>query len=232
MHAAEIIRQMGKSGATVVLEKETKEILELAGISTTRCHEVNSAEDACRAAQKIGYPVVLKLSSPALLHKSEGNGVILDLETPEELSVAYEQLLARGKEHDPDVKVVLQQMAPPGVELIAGATTDPHFGTVLMLGTGGIFAEIIDDAVFRLPPLDPVDVQEMIDSLRGKILLDGYRGSEKCDLEALQQTLLNLSALVCSSPAIQELDINPLVVYPRGVLALDARLLLKQKGSS
>ena len=225
MNAAAIIRLIREKGQNVALEKESKEILKAAGIPTTRCHVVCSAEEAGRTAEKIGYPVVLKLASPSLLHKSEAGGVVLNLGTPEELGAAYEQILARGRELDPDVKVTIQQMAPPGVELIAGATTDPHFGMVLMLGTGGIFAELLKDTVFRLPPLTAADAREMIDSLRGTPLLKGYRGGEASDLEAVQDVLIRLSDLVCRNPEIKELDINPLVVYPRGALALDARMI-------
>ncbi|MEW5920005.1 MAG: acetate--CoA ligase family protein [Bacillota bacterium] len=227
MYAATLIRQFREKGERVVLEKEAKEILEAAGIPTTRCHVVDSIAQACRTAETIGFPVVLKLSSPQLLHKSEAGGVALNLGTPQEVAAAFARLAARGREHDPAARLLLQQMAPPGVELIAGTATDPHFGTVLMLGTGGIYAELLQDAVFRLPPLGSAEVGEMITALRGYPLLNGYRGSEKADMAALQDTLLRLSELVCGNPEIRELDINPLVVYPRGVLALDARLLLQ-----
>ena len=227
MKAGETIRLMREKGQTVVLEKEVKEVLELAGIPTTRCYAVESAQDACRQAEKIGYPVVLKISSLSLLHKSEIGGVVLNLTTPDDLSAAYEQLLDRGRKHAPHVGITIQKMAPPGVELIAGATTDPHFGAVLMLGTGGIFTELLQDMVFRMPPLPDADAIEMIYSLRGIPLLKGYRGRETSDIEAVRDVLLRLSELVIQVPEIKELDINPLVVYPRGVLALDARMVLK-----
>ncbi|HAP31469.1 MAG TPA: hypothetical protein DCQ14_00200, partial [Firmicutes bacterium] len=143
------------------------------------------------------------------------------------LTAACERLTARGPELAPAFALILQQMAAPGVELIAGATTDPHFGTVLMLGTGGIYAELFRDAVFRLPPLETAAAHEMIAALRSYPLLNGYRGSAKCDLAALLDLLLRLSALVSAASEISELEINPLVVYPRGLLALDARIILK-----
>lgn len=225
MNPVQIIRVIRENGQNFALEKEAKEILEAVGIPTTRCHIVSSAEEAGHTAEKTGYPVVLKLASPSLLHKSEAGGVILNLKTREELSLAYEQLLTRGRELDPAARIILQQMAPPGVELIAGATTDPHFGIVLMLGTGGIFTELLKDTVFRLPPLTAADAREMINSLRGAPLLKGYRGREASDMAAVQDVLMRLSALVCQNTEIKELDINPLAVYPRGVLALDARII-------
>ncbi len=225
MNAAAMIHLMRENGQNVALEVESKEILEAAGIPTTRCHVVSSAAEAGLIAEKIGYPVVLKLASPSLLHKSEAGGVVLNLGTPEELGAAYEQILSRGMKLDPDVKVTIQQMAPPGVELIAGTTRDPHFGMVLMLGTGGIFTELLKDTVFRLPPISAADAMEMIKSLRGTPLLKGYRGQEACDMKAVQNVLMRLSDLVCENPEIKELDINPLVVYPRGALALDTRII-------
>ncbi len=232
MNPADMIRLIRENGQSAALEKESKEILEASGIPTTRCHVVSSAAEAGRIAEKIGYPVVLKLASPSLLHKSEVGGVVLNLGTPEELGAAYEQILARGMELDQDVKVTIQQMAPPGVELIAGATTDPHFGMVLMLGTGGIFTELLQDTVFRMPPLAAADAMEMIKSLRGVPLLEGYRGQEACDMKAVQDVLMRLSDLVCGNPEIKELDINPLAVYPRGALALDARIVFIQEARS
>ena len=227
MNASRMITSLQKKGEQVILEKETKEILEAAGIPVVRCHPVGSAGEAGRLAAEIGFPVVLKIASLHLLHKSEMGGVVLNLTTAEEVEAEFEQLLARGRKHDPAAEVILQQMAQPGVELIAGASADPHFGTVLMLGTGGIYTELLQDAVFRLPPLNTPVAREMISSLRGYKLLCGYRGSPPADIAALEDALLRLSDLVCASPEIKELDINPLVVYPRGVLALDARLLLK-----
>ncbi len=227
MKAGETIRSMREKGQTVVLEKEAKEVLQLAGIPTTRCYVVDSAQEACSKAEKIGYPVVLKISSLLFMHKWEMGGVVLNLTTSGDLSAAYEQLLDRGRLHDPNAGITIQKMAPPGVELIAGATTDPHFGTVLMLGTGGIFTELLQDMVFRLPPLADADALEMVHSLRSKPLLKGYRSRKMSDIEAVQGALLCLSELLGQSPEIKELDINPLVVYQRGVLALDARMILK-----
>lgn len=228
MHALSLIRRFRDRGDLVLPEAEAKEVLEAAGIPTTRCHIVESAAQACSTAEAIGFPVVLKISSPKLLHKTEAGGVVLNLWTPRELTAACERLTARGRELDHAFALILQQMAPPGVELIAGATTDPHFGTVLMLGTGGIYAELFRDAVFRLPTLEPDVADEMIAALRSYPLLNGYRGSAKCDLAALRYLLLRLSALVSAGPEICELEINPLVVYPRGLLALDARIILNK----
>lgn len=228
MHALSLIRRFQERGDKVLPETEAKEILEAAGIPTTRCHIVESAAQACSLAEAVGFPVVLKISSPGLLHKTEAGGVVLNLQTPREVTAAYERLFVLGGELDHAFKLVLQQMAPPGVELIAGATTDPHFGIVLMLGTGGIYAELFRDAVFRLPPLEAAVADEMIAALRSYPLLNGYRGSAKADLAALQDVLLRLSALISAAPEICELEINPLVVYPHGLLALDARIILQE----
>lgn len=227
MNPEYIFRKAKEEGRTFLLEDETKEVLEATGIPTTRCYRVATLEEAKKKAAEIGYPVVLKLSSPQIVHKSDAGGVALNLSTEEEMASAFRKLLDVGRRYDPGAGVVIQKMARPGRELIAGVSTDKHFGPVIMLGLGGIFTEILQDTVYRLLPITDRDAQEMIVSLKSYPLLTGYRGQEPVDLDALRQVLLKLSGLVEAYPEIKELDLNPLAGYAAGVLVLDARLILK-----
>jgi acetyl-CoA synthetase (ADP-forming) len=222
----ELLRKAKEGGRNLLLEDETKEILEAAGIPTCRCFRVGTPEEARKKAAEIGYPVVLKVCSPLIVHKSDAGGVALNLATEKEVVEAFGELLAKGRRIDPGAGVVVQKMAPPGRELIAGITTDRHFGPVLMLGAGGIFTEILQDTVYRLLPVEPFDAREMIASLKSYPLLTGYRGQAPVSLDALKEVLLKLSRLAETCPEIKELDLNPLVAYPAGALVLDARLVL------
>ncbi|MCL6448350.1 MAG: acetate--CoA ligase family protein [Armatimonadetes bacterium] len=227
MNPGDLFKKAKEEGRTLLLEDETKEVLEAAGIPTTRCYRVATPEEAIKKAAEIGYPVVLKIASPKILHKSDTGGVALNLSTKEEVAGAFERLLATGRRYDSGAGVVLQKMARPGRELIAGITADRHFGPVIMLGLGGIFTEILQDTVYRLLPIADRDAQEMIASLKSYPLLTGYRGQEPVDLHALRQVLKKLSGLVEAYPEIKELDLNPLAGYAAGVMVLDARLILE-----
>ncbi|MEW6275730.1 MAG: acetate--CoA ligase family protein [Bacillota bacterium] len=227
MNPGDLLKKVKEEGRTFLLEDETKEVLEAAGIPTTRCYRVATPEEAIKKAAEIGYPVVLKIASPQIPHKSDAGGVALNLSTEEEVAGAFERLLDVRRRYDSGAGVVVQKMARPGRELIAGITADKHFGPVIMLGLGGIFTEILQDTVYRLLPITDRNAQEMIASLKSYPLLTGYRGQEPVDLDALRQVLLKLSGLVEAYPEIKELDLNPLTGYAAGVLVLDARLILK-----
>ncbi|MGQ9825138.1 MAG: acetate--CoA ligase family protein [Desulfotomaculales bacterium] len=227
MNPEGFIRRAKEEGRNLLLEDETKEILEAAGIPTTRCFRVDTPEEAQKKAAEIGYPVVLKVRSPQIVHKSDAGGVALNLSTEKEVAEAFKKVLETGRRFDPGAGVVMQKMAPPGRELIAGITTDRHFGPVIMLGAGGIFTEILQDTVYRLLPIRSSDAREMITSLKSYPLLTGYRGQDPVSLDALKDVLLKLSRLAETCPEIKELDLNPLAAYPAGALVLDARLVLR-----
>lgn len=222
----ELLRRAREGGKSLLLEDEAKEVLEAAGIATTRCYRVKSAEEAKAVATGIGFPVVLKVCSPRIPHKSNVGGVALNLASEEEVAEAYTRLLAIGRRYDPQVALVVEKMAPSGPELIVGVTTDHRFGSVIMLGLGGIFAEVAEDASYRLLPVSEEEAWEMIVSLRSYPVLAGYRGREAVDLAAVQQVLLKISALATENKEIKELDLNPLVAYAHRALVLDARMLL------
>ncbi len=215
-----------EKGQLIIPEKEAKEILEYAGIPTTRCYAVTSREQAINAAREMSYPVALKISSPHILHKSDLGGVCLNLNSDEDLAGSFERLLNITRAYKQQVDIVIQKMAPPGVELILGVFNDVHFGPVIMLGLGGIFTEVFKDLTYRLIPVEEGDARKMIASLKCHPLLEGFRGLDPVNQEAIQEAVLSVSFLTLENPEIKELDINPLAVYKSGVLALDARMVL------
>ncbi|MBC7345985.1 MAG: acetate--CoA ligase family protein, partial [Clostridia bacterium] len=226
MNPKQIIRHARAEGRHVLLEDEAKEVLEATGLATARCYRVKTKSEAREVAARLGFPVVLKIRSPSILHKSDVGGVVLNLASEEEVARAYDRLLAIGLCHDPGAGILVQKMAPPGTELIVGVTTDQHFGAVIMLGLGGLFTEVLQDVNYRLLPIGPEDAKEMIASLRAYPVLAGYRGQEAVDLAAVEQVLLKVCALATEYPEIKELDLNPLVAYSEGNLVLDARIVL------
>ena len=214
----------------VLMEHESKEVLRAYLIPTTREKVAKAAEEAVSFAEDIGYPVVLKVCSPQITHKSEAGGVIIGLKTSEEVSAAFREVMENARKYSPNVEVVgvsVQNMAPPGQEVIVGMIKDAQFGSVLMFGLGGVFAEVLKDVAFRLAPLSRADALEMIREVKGFEILNGLRGREPADLNAIVDTLLKVSKLVEGFPAIREMDINPVLVYRKGAVAVDARIMLE-----
>lgn len=218
-------------------ETESKTLLSAFGIPTTVPRPASTAKDAVAIARQIGYPVVMKIDSPQILHKTEVQGVVLDLASDEEVAREFEAMVERAARMRPDAKihgVTLQPMltSAEGVELIVGAKRDPVFGMVMMVGAGGITAEVLADRALELPPLNERLAWRMVDSLRIRPLLHGYRGRRAVDLDRLVEALLRVSYLISESPSISELDINPLLVTANGSMALDARVLLDREAAT
>jgi acetyltransferase len=213
-------------GADRLSEFECKRILERCGIPVTREELAASADEAVRLARELGYPVALKVQSGQILHKSDAGGVALDLGSEAELRRAYDEILGNARSVAPQAEiqgVLVQEMVTGGVEVILGSTQDPVFGPVVMFGLGGIFVEALEDVSFRIAPLSRSDAEDMIEEIKGHRVLQGLRGREPADLDALADALLSVSRLVTDHrDAIEELDINPLVVFPRGAKAVDA----------
>jgi acetyl coenzyme A synthetase (ADP forming)-like protein len=197
-------------------------LLAAAGIAVAAGETAAGEEAAVAAAGRLGYPVVVKAAGPDIVHKTELKGVLTNLADAEAVRGAWRDL--QGRLGDRLAGVVVQEMVRGGVEMLIGAMEDPTFGPVLACATGGTMAEVLADSQFRLYPLGESDAAEMIASLRGAALLAGHRGAPPADRDALADALLRLSALVGLCPEIVELDINPLVVLPEGVRALDVRV--------
>jgi len=206
-----------------LLEHECKAILKDIGVPTTSWLVAKSEEEAVSMSEAIGYPVVLKILSPEIIHKSDAGGVKLNLGRGE-VRGAYNELIARFKERHV-IGVSVQEMAMPGLEVIVGATRDATFGPVLMFGLGGVFVEVLKDVAFRVIPVTEGDAQEMMEEIRGYQLLQGYRG-QSADVASLRDILLKVSDLVTAYPDIREVDLNPVFAYSEGSLVVDARMIL------
>ncbi len=229
MSIASIIDRAKTDGRKILTEVESKDILEEAGIPTARARLATTADEAVTAAREVGFPVALKVVSPDITHKSDVGGVKLDLTTPDEVKAAFDEIVAAAKKAQPDAKVdgvSVQKMARPGVEVIMGMSQDAQFGPVLMFGLGGILVEVLKDVSFRLVPITPRDARQMVQEIKGRPLLEGYRGQEPADVEALEKLLLRLSDFIEKHPEIAELDLNPIFAYKDGAVAVDARIIL------
>lgn len=226
----EIIAAARKEDRTSLTELESKQILKEVGINTTDIGLARSKEEAVAHSQELGYPVVLKIVSPDILHKTDVGGVKLSLNNKEDVGNAYDEIISAIKKHQPSAKihgVSVQPMARPATEVIIGMSKDPQFGPVLMFGLGGILVEILKDISFRIVPLTMRDANEMIREIKGYPVLEGYRGQEPANIAVLEQMLLKVSEFVESKPEIKELDINPIFAYSDSALAIDARVILE-----
>jgi acyl-CoA synthetase (NDP forming) len=182
------------------------------------------------AAAAMGYPVVLKVLSPDVSHKSDVGGVVLDVDNAQKLQAEFPALLKRMETRAPGAQpggVLVQRMLPGGREVILGGKRDPSFGPVVMFGSGGIYAEVFEDIAFRVAPLTRDVASEMIAEVRGSRLLRGVRGDRPADLEAVVEVLLALSQLMVECPEVAEIDVNPLLVFEEGVTAVDARAVIR-----
>lgn len=217
-------------GRTLLSEVESKELLRAAGIPVTEARLATSASEAAAIATEIGFPIVLKIISKDIAHKSDVGGVALGLESASAVRRAYGEMLERVRAAAPKAHidgVSVQQQAVPGTEVIVGATTDPQFGPVMMFGLGGVFVEVLKDVSFRIVPLERRDARQMIREINGFPILQGVRGQKGADLKALEKLVLDVSKLVWKRGDIAELDLNPVFAYPDGALAVDARIVLK-----
>jgi acyl-CoA synthetase (NDP forming) len=191
---------------------------------------VSSAEEAESAAANIGYPVVAKIVSPDILHKTETGGVLLNLNDAAAVRGAYHQITERARQGTAAVRgVLISRMAPPGTEVIVGLTQDPQFGPMVMFGLGGVFVEVYQDVSFRLVPLAERDAAAMIQDVKAFPMLQGVRGKRPADLQALTDLLLKISKIAEENVEIAEMDLNPIIVYEKGLSVVDVRVLLHQK---
>jgi len=229
MPIAEVIDRARSQGRTVLTEVESKQILHEAGVPVALAETAATAEEAVAAADRVGYPVVLKILSPDIAHKSDAGGVKVGPGSAAEVEAAFAEIMASVKEREPEARiegVAVQRMAPAGTEVIVGMSKDPQFGPVMMFGLGGIFVEVLKDVAFRIVPLEAKDAREMVRDIKGFPVLEGVRGQEPADLEALEGLILKVSEFVEAHPEIDELDLNPVFAYKDGVIAVDARIVV------
>jgi acyl-CoA synthetase (NDP forming) len=227
---ASVIDAVKKQGRTVLTEIEAKNILRQIGIETVQTQLASSQKEAVEFSNEIGFPVVLKIYSPDITHKTDAGGVKVGLKNAAEVRKAYKDIMSSVKDKFPKAKiegVSVQAMARPGVEVIIGMFKDPQFGPVIMFGLGGIFVEVLKDVAFRLIPIEERDAEQMIKEIKGYALLNGYRGQEPAHIPSLVDILVKLSAFIDKTPQIKEMDINPVFAYKDSALVVDARIVLE-----
>ena len=229
-----IIDEAVKSGQKEIPEYTARDIIESYGFRLPKGVLAKDAAEAQSSAEKIGYPVVMKIASPDILHKSDVGGVKVGLKDPREVEAAFNEMVKEAKAAAPNagiLGVLIQEMISGGKEVILGMTKDPQFGPMLMFGLGGIYVEVLKDVSFRIAPILPREASEMIDSIKSVELLKGARGEKPVDIDSIKEGLLRLSQLVVDFPVIKELDINPLNVFPAdgkgGCVAIDARISIE-----
>ncbi len=221
------------SAGTAVNEVEGKRILAAAGVPAVPERIAGSSSEAAKAAKAAGFPVVMKIVSPDILHKSEIGGVILNVASREAAKTAYRDLLARAEAHAPDARidgVLVAPMVSGGVETILGVVRDPVFGPVVMFGLGGIFVEVLKDVTFRIAPFGIDEARRMVREVRGYPMLQGVRGAPPSDEEALAEALARLSAFAAANADVLEtIDVNPFIVLPKGegAVAVDALIAVR-----
>jgi acetyltransferase len=212
-------------------EPEIHEVLNAYGFRQPKRLLARTSEEASAAAKKIGYPVVMKIISPQIVHKSDVGGVRINLSAKREVENAFFDITTRIRNIMPTAHiygVMIQEMVPAGKEVIMGITRDPQFGHMIMFGLGGIYVEVMKDIAFRIVPLSREDAHEMIRETKTFPLLRGVRGEAEADIDAIENSLLMLSRMALDFPQIIEADINPLIVRRRGegVVAIDARFTI------
>jgi acyl-CoA synthetase (NDP forming) len=226
-----IFDQVQNEGRSILTEYESKRILKQAGIPVVETKLAKTQKEAVSFSQKIGFPVVIKIVSPDVIHKSDSGGVKLSLNNVAEVKKAYDGILKKVKKQYPGAVihgVSVQKMVRPGTEVVVGTSKDPQFGPVIMFGLGGIFVELLKDVSFRVIPVEQKDAQEMIEEIKGFPLLQGYRGKEPADIASLVSIILKLSKFIEANPQIKELEMNPIFAYRNRAVAVDARILLEK----
>jgi acyl-CoA synthetase (NDP forming) len=214
----------------LLTEVESKELLKKAGIPVVEAKLARSKKEAVSLSREMGFPVVLKISSPDVVHKSDSGGVKLGLTNAAQVGKAYSQIVSSVQQTYPEARidgVSVQTMAPPGVEVIVGMSKDAQFGPVLMFGLGGILVEVLKDVSFRIVPVTERDAREMIREIKGYPILEGYRGQKPASIPALEKLIVKVSQFVEKNPQIKELDLNPIFAYPDKAVAVDARIILE-----
>ncbi len=227
---AKIINQAKKENRKALLETEAKTICAEYGIPITKFNLAKTEKEAAKYADQIGYPIVLKIVSPDIIHKSDAGGVLVNLKNAADVAAGYSKIIENVKKYKADAKIVgvlVQEMAPQSTEVIVGAIKDPQFGQTVMFGLGGIFVELLKDVNFRVAPVTADDAKEMITQLKAFPLLNGYRNTPLADIDALVNILCSVSSMVMDNPEIKELDLNPVLAYPNGAKTVDARIILE-----
>ena len=213
--------------AVVLTEVASKDMLERAGVPVVVTRLAETREKAISLSEDMGYPVVLKVTSPGIAHKSDCGGVKLNLRDAQQVGQAYDDIMASASRVHPESKiegVSVQPMVSSGVEVIIGMSRDAQFGPVIMFGIGGVLVELLEDVVFRVVPVTETDAMEMIRDIRAYPVLEGYRGGKRADTGALAHVIVGVSRFVEQHPQVTEMDLNPVLVDDHRAVVVDARI--------
>jgi len=231
-----ILSNAVKQERTLLNETESKELIEMYGINTTRPIIAKNEDEAVKTAEKVGYPVVMKIQSSDISHKSDAGGVVLDIQCEDPLRQSYKKMMEKVKTKYPDAKidgVTIQKMIKnKGSELIIGSKKDPVFGSVILFGMGGIYTELFKDKAIGFPPLNQVLAQRLIEQTKAYKLLNGFRGLPPVNIQKVEETLINFSQMIIDHPEIKEVDINPLIASGDELIAVDARIVVDENPKS
>lgn len=232
--AADIIQNCLKQGKTSLGELDGLGLLQCYGFNTLPTKLARDADEAVSAASEMGFPVVMKIVSEQILHKSDAGGVEVNIEDQEGARGAFESIMSNCRGYNPQAKLqgaLVQKMAPSGHEVIMGVNRYPYFGPLILFGLGGIFVEVYQDVSFRLAPIGRNEARSMVRDIKGYKILNGFRGQKKADIEKLEKLLVGLSEMALQHPQIEEMDINPLLVHPegKGATVADCRIILKNE---
>ncbi|GAB4112047.1 MAG: acetate--CoA ligase family protein [Candidatus Caldatribacteriota bacterium] len=223
------IIQKAKEEKRSLLETEAKELLREYGIPVPDYKLIKSKDDLVKLSQEINFPIVMKIVSPDIIHKSESGGVKIDIKDEQKAILAYQEIMENVKRYNSQARiegVIVYSFIPKQTEVIIGMIKDPHFGPVIMFGLGGIYVEVLKDISFRIIPIEKKDAEEMIAEIKGVEILKGVRGESPGDIQAIEDVLMKISRLVEENPEIKELDLNPIFVFEKGLQVIDARMIL------
>jgi len=228
MNPKQIFKKIKAQKRTNLTEYESRQVLQYYKIPLAKSELTKDVNDAVTLAKKIGYPVVLKVCSPDIIHKTDVGGLAINLRSEEEVKVAFNKIMSNVKRKVPKAKIhgmLVQKMIEDGEEVIVGGKKDPQFGQVVLFGLGGVLAEVFEDVAFRVIPIDGKEAEKMIQEIKGYKILKGYRG-KSYDTKTLVDILVKTSRLLEENQQINELDINPVIVLSKGAFAVDARIVI------
>ncbi|MCJ7656682.1 MAG: acetate--CoA ligase family protein [Candidatus Atribacteria bacterium] len=223
------IIQKAKKEERSLLETEAKELLKEYGIPVPDFRLIKSEDEIIGLAKEISFPTVMKIVSPDIIHKTDAGGVKVNIKDEKEAKLAYQEIISKAKKYNKEAQifgVITYSMIPKATEIIIGMMKDPHFGPVIMFGLGGIFVEVLKDISFRILPIEEKDAREMITETKGYEILKGARGKPPRDIQAIEGVLMKISKLTMENPEINEIDLNPIFIFEKGLQVVDARMIL------
>jgi acetyl-CoA synthetase (ADP-forming) len=229
-----LVKNAMDEGRSSLLEPEAKQVCAAYGMPTPDFRIARSGDEAAKSAEEVSFPVVLKIISPDIIHKTESGGVLLDLNSKDQARQGYDQILTKVRTYNEKARIIgvlVQHMAPRGVEVIIGGLQDSQFGPTVLFGLGGIFVEVLKDASFRVAPIADLDCEQMIHEIHSYPILKGVRGQPASDEEAIVKIIKATSKAMVENPVIQQMDLNPVTVYDTGASVVDARIILSHSAN-